>query len=137
MTQQISYKLGKRSRIKSQKLIQEIFKDGKSVTIFPLRGVYLPENKTNTLQVAVSVSKARHKKATDRNRVKRLMRESWRLQKHVLENALLQNEKRLSVFITFLDKEMPEYDAVFKATGKLIDKLMKLALIDSQNSNTI
>ena len=131
MEQQQRYTLGKNDKLKSTKTIEQLFKEGKSFSAFPFRVLYLealasnPEQKI-TLQTAFSVSKKHFKKATDRNRIKRLMREGWRLQKNVLANKINDNNKNLKVFIIYTGDELPEYDLIFEKTAAVIKRLIKI-----------
>lgn len=82
------YTYSEREKLKSKKLIEALFIEGKSIKSFPLRLVYvqaeLPEKRL-FVQAGVSVSKRNFKLAVSRNRIKRLMRESYRLHKHIIE----------------------------------------------------
>ena len=73
----------KKDKLKSRKLIEKLFDEGKSVTVFPLRMLYLKTTHEDgsVIKTGVSVSKRNFKKAVDRNRVKRLLRETYRLNK--------------------------------------------------------
>ncbi len=76
-------------KLKSLKLIGQIFKEGKSFSHFPFRVVYLFSEKDKSfLRAAFSVSSRNFKKAVDRNRIKRLMREAYRLQKNSFQTKL-------------------------------------------------
>src|SRR5438309_2863389 len=76
------YGFGKTDRLKSRKQIDELFARGKSIVVFPVRVSYrFFSSEAIILQAAVSVSKKHFKKAVDRNRIKRLLREAYRLQK--------------------------------------------------------
>lgn len=110
-------------KLKSRKLIGELFASGKSFSVYPIRISWLPENKHFPLQAGVGVSKRNFSKATDRNRIKRLLRECWRLQKNDLEQQLISSEKSLSLFINYSGKEMPTLDVLMVAVKKGIDKL--------------
>lgn len=104
-----------------------LFGKGNSFSNFPFKVIWLPENKNAVLQTAVGVSSRNFKKATDRNRIKRLMREAWRLQKNKLQDHLLEQNEKLSVFILYMGKEVPEYELVFEKVGNIINRLIKFA----------
>jgi ribonuclease P protein component len=109
------YTYNKDEKLKSQKAIEQLFAEGKSVSAYPLRMVYL-DNQTQ-LKVGVSVSKRNFKLAVHRNRVKRLLREGYRLNKNLLiENKL----DHYTLMILYISKEMPDF--------KIIDKKMKALL---------
>jgi len=73
----------KKEKLKSKKLIEQLFLEGQSVSAFPLLLVYLPIsfNDNTIVKTGFSVSKRNFKKAVDRNRIKRLLKESYRLYK--------------------------------------------------------
>lgn len=104
-----------------------LFGKGNSFSNFPFKVIWLPENKNAVLQTAVGVSSRNFKKATDRNRIKRLMREAWRLQKNKLQDHLLEQNEKMSVFILYMGKEVPEYELVFEKVGNIINRLIKFA----------
>lgn len=118
------YGYGKLQRLKSRKLIDAVFKEGKSLSSFPLRMYYLPVDHEQYLQAGVGASKRFFPHAVDRNRIKRVMRESWRLQKNELENTLKNNDLHLSIFINYTGKELPPKDMVVLAMKKCLQKLM-------------
>ena len=78
-----TFGLGKRERLKSRKQIDNLFAEGKSFAVFPIRVTYsfMPTDGDALVQIGVTVSKRNFKKAVDRNRIKRLFREAYRLQK--------------------------------------------------------
>ncbi|MBD3583739.1 ribonuclease P protein component [Flavobacterium selenitireducens] len=75
----------KSEKLKSRKTIERLFTEGKSVSKYPLRLVYIENiSETGLIQMGVSVSKRNFKKAHDRNYFKRCLREAYRLNKHIL-----------------------------------------------------
>ena len=115
--------LGKKERLKSRKLIGQLFSEGKRMAVPPFRINYiLKTGVPKKLQAGVTVSTRYFKKASDRNKIKRQTREAWRLQKAEL-NELLQGD--LAVFFVYTEKELPEYAALHAAVGKAILQLIK------------
>lgn len=79
--------LPKAERLSSRKTIERMFGGGsKSVSAFPMRAVFTP-SEGNVSDIMVSVSKRLFKRAVKRNRVKRQIREAYRLNKHILDAA--------------------------------------------------
>ena len=131
MTKQFT--LGKNERLKSRKLIEQLFSDGKKFTITPFRIHYL-FNKTEqlpALRFGVGVSNKNFKKAVDRNRIKRLAREAYRLQKKTLQEMVTAKNLQLNIFFIYTGKEIPAYKDVFDKTNKTLNKLIEM--VDSAN----
>lgn len=104
---------GKQERLKSRKQIELLFQKGNSLFVHPVKvsWMLLPvEQKANSIQIGVSVSKRYFKKAADRNRIKRLLRECYRLNKHHFLSAISEKEKSLSVFFVYVDKTLPTFE---------------------------
>ena len=81
------------------------------------------ENQKCSLQAGFTVSSRNFKKAVDRNRIKRLTRETYRLQKNQLQNQLRENHKSLAVFFIYTGKELPQYAALFEKVKIALEKL--------------
>ena len=116
---QMKHTLGKLERLKSKKLIEKLYEQGSSVKSFPLRMVYLQTKHTSDFpaQVGVSVSKRNFKSAVDRNRIKRLLRESYRLQKEILYDHL---QNPYVFMISYLGKEEIKYEEMYAKMTKLL-----------------
>lgn len=109
--------LSKHERLTRKSYFDALFSKGKSLKSFPLRVVYLeflPENfeqikfLPENSQVAFSVPKRKFKRATDRNRIKRQMREAYRLNKSILQ-------RNLAVVFIYLPHEKLDFDPIEKA----------------------
>lgn len=120
-----SYTLGKNERLKSRKLIEQLFADGKSLSSSPLLMFYLISNSENILQAGFSVSSKTFKKAVNRNRIKRLMREAYRLQKDQLQTILKEKNRHLAIFFIYTGKEVPDFELVSKRMNVLLKMLSK------------
>ena len=130
MTRQFT--LGKKERLKSRKKIEQLFKEGKSFSVFPFRVYYLLEGTSqpgkdgSPVQFGVGVSSRNFKKAVDRNRIKRLTKESFRLQKPGLMTVIQEKSHRLDLFFIFTGKELPDFDLVKEKTAVALSKLGKI-----------
>jgi len=120
------YTLCADERLKREQHIEALFRTGKALSVFPLRMVWrLAEaDEAFAIRAGFSAPKKKFKRAADRNRIKRLMREAWRLQKPGLAPAIPAGQQ-LHIFILFTDKVLPNYDTIYKAVGKGITQLQK------------
>lgn len=132
---QLRYTLGKEERLKSRKVIELLFKEGKSFSNFPFRVVWKYQQPENNifLQAGFTVSTKYFKKAVFRNRIRRLMKEAYRLQKHTLQTTLCERNLQLVIFIIYVGKEVPEYDLVVEKIAFVINKLQKIV---NENNST-
>ncbi len=122
------FTLQKEERLKSRKQTEQLFSEGKKFTLTPFRIYYLFINDRSVpLQFGAGVSSKIFKKAVDRNRVKRLIREAYRQQKLVLQEKLAEQQIQLNLFFIYTGKELPEYKEIFDKTGKVLDKLCSIA----------
>lgn len=134
---QIRYTLGKEERLKSRKVIELLFKEGKSFSNFPFRVVwkYLPAENTTFLQAGFTVSNKYFKKAVDRNRIRRLMKEGYRLQKNGLQQNLKISNRRLGIFFIYVGKEIPAYPLVVEKLASILGRLQKI-VNENSSANT-
>lgn len=111
--------LGKQERLKSKKLIEKLYAEGESVKTFPLRMVFVQTAHTSEFpcQVGVSVAKRNYKLAVDRNRLKRLMRETYRLQKEIVYNNI---EEPYVFMISYIGREEMKYEDLYLKMEKLL-----------------
>ncbi|WP_339657736.1 ribonuclease P protein component [uncultured Maribacter sp.] len=109
---------GKKEKLKSKMLITQLFDEGKGISSFPLKLIYLPiQHSSVSIKTGVTVSKRNFKSAVDRNRIKRLLRESYRLNKALVFN---NTEAKFAFLFLYLGKDMPTFE--------LLDQKMKLVL---------
>jgi len=127
------FTLGKEERLKSRKQIEQLFDKGKSFVVAPFRIYFIVNSESpiqkdeSRLKFGTGVSAKNFKKAVDRNRIKRLIREAWRLQKNEIREKTSETLKQLNVFFIYTGKELPDFTTVKEkvaiALKKLADKI--------------
>jgi ribonuclease P protein component len=113
-------------RLKSRSHLQALFEDAPHCFVYPLRVQFrlVADPALPPLQVAFSVPKRRFRKAVDRNRVRRLLREAWRLQRARLSQALTDRPDRLQLILIYTGKpEDATHPQISRAVGKVLRRL--------------
>ena len=127
----MGFTFNKSEKLKSRKLIEQLFLEGKSVTVFPFRMLYLQTSFEHgpKIKAGISVSKRNFKKAVERNRIKRLMREAYRLNKSHYFNNITTS---YALMILYIGKDMPDFGSVDSNLKLLFSSLIEK--ISKQNS---
>lgn len=126
-----NFGFGKKDRLKRYKTIKALFSGGESIGAYPLRLVWI-DLERGTLphfsQIAFAVGRKHFKKATQRNRIRRLLREAWRLNKHRVEESLEASERDWAFILIYTGKEELPFGQIQSALVKLIDRFSKRTL---------
>ncbi len=123
-----SFTFKKEERLKSRKTIDKLFGGGHSFGQYPLRIVWTEvQNEANNspVQFALTVPKRKFRNASDRNKIRRLIREAYRLQKPGFYDNLPPIERQLAMMIIFTGKEIPAFDTVYEAMNRILKRLSK------------
>ncbi|WP_346883471.1 ribonuclease P protein component [uncultured Algibacter sp.] len=120
----MAFTYSKKEKLKSKKLIDQLFSEGQSVSVYPLRLVFLntTHNDETSVKTGISVSKRNFKTAVDRNRIKRLLREVYRLNKDSYFNNLTT---QYAFMILYIGKEKPTLAQIEMKMNNLFEKFSK------------
>jgi len=115
----------KKEKLKSKTTIDLLFSEGNSVSKYPLRLVFVETTEIDAeiLKMGVSVSKKYFKKAVDRNYFKRVLRETYRLNKHLLLDNL---QKPYAFMFFYQTKERLSYQEIEEKTKQLFQKFNEI-----------
>lgn len=113
----MNHKFPKAEKLKSSKTIEKLFLEGKTQSKFPIKLFFLPKENIETHLAAFAVPKRNFKSAVDRNRVKRQIREAYRLNKEILDEI---HGKKFVMLFLYLGKVKPQYAELENAIIKLL-----------------
>jgi len=115
---------GTLEKLKEKKKIDALFERGTSFTQFPIRVIYqkIPFETSNdwSSKIGVSVSKRNFKKAVNRNKIKRLLREGYRKNKYLVDQDL---GHAYIAMLLYIGKEMPTYESMHSTVQLVLKKL--------------
>lgn len=126
MTHQNSFP--KSEHLCGDKTITKVFEGGEAFICYPLRVMYLTQsqNGSETVRVLVGVPKKRFKRAVKRNRLKRLMREAYRLNKHEILEILNNKQLQLQVVFNYVSDEELDFVTINKKMKSALQKLQSI-----------
>jgi ribonuclease P protein component len=120
------YTFKKEERLCSKKLLEELFRNGSSFFLYPFRISSLPATLDTAVpvQVVISVSKRRFKRASDRNLIKRRIRESYRIIKaEQLYPFLREQNLQVLLSISYVGNEILAYPEIDTKLKEAIERL--------------
>lgn len=119
----MKHNLPKNERLSGIINIEKLFTEGNSFIVYPLRVVFrLSESKSEfPVQILAGVSKKRFKKATDRNKIKRQIKEAYRLNKETIVNFYSMKNKCVHIAFFYIADLLPEKN--------IVEEKMKIALV--------
>jgi len=114
----------KKEKLKSRKLFDQLFEEGRSIKVQNVKLFFLETKLSEDVrfQVGVTVPKKNFKGAVKRNRIKRLLRESYRTNKPQLFN---NSQGNFAFLFLYLGKQMPDYHSVENSVQQLLQKFLK------------
>jgi len=123
------FKFPKQEKLSSQKEIDRLFKEGKAFLAYPLRVQFqlCALDDDVPARALFSVPKRRFRRAVSRNRLKRRMREAYRLNKPGLFDVLNNNRLLARVAFIFVGQDEVDYHVIEKGMKKAMARLIKEA----------
>ncbi|AWX44475.1 Ribonuclease P [Flagellimonas maritima] len=119
-----TFSFSKKEKLKNKKLFEELFIGGKGISAFPVKLLYVRTQFDDGphIKVGVVAPKKKFKSAVKRNRIKRLLREAYRLNKHLVFNNI---EGDFAFLFLYLGKQMPTFEEVDTSIKQLLKGFLK------------
>jgi len=118
----------KEERLKSRKVIGNLFQEGQTFVSFPIRFVWLKMDTPLSdfpFQVSLSVPKRKFPKAVTRNLLRRRIREAYRLNKDSLYQNFENEEVQFGLMLIYVGKEVMDFHTIEKGVKKGFGKLLQ------------
>jgi len=118
------FEFDRTQRLRSRKKIETLFKQGKGFLIFPISVRYCVKEDNGRISVLVSCPKRYQKLAVNRNRVKRLIRESYRLNSQLIKQIAQKNNLNIDFSMTYVDKQIPCFEQIQSVVIHVLERLI-------------
>jgi len=127
------FSFSKQEKLKSKKVFGQLFVEGKSIDAFPVKLIYTQIDSEDDINIKAGMAapKKRFKSAVKRNRIKRLLREAYRLNKYAVFNKI---EGNFAFLFLYLGNKMPHYSEVDRAINKLLMAFLKKESHEKNNT---
>jgi ribonuclease P protein component len=115
----------KDERLKSKILIKKLFDEGAKLNYYPFRVIFMRYQLPSKypVQLLISVPRSLYRKAVDRNRIKRLLREAYRKNKYILYDSLEEVQAQMLVCIQYTAKEILSFQLIQEKIIVLLQRL--------------
>ena len=126
-----------KEHLKSKRVIEQVYANGTSTTVYPLRAFFIEQpqyTQEPTAVILINTSKKRFRHAVDRNLVKRRIREAYRTSKHPFIEALENNGKKMAIAIIYIDNKHNSTAFIKKKMAKLLESILIKGGIICENS---
>ncbi len=120
----MTFTFGKEERLCSQKLIDQLYSDGRRLMAFPYSVMWREEPSLEVpCQVLIVAPKRRFHHAVDRNHAKRITRECYRLLKPQLYSALQHRGMHITLGLVYVGNEILPFEKTLRKMEKLLTQL--------------
>ncbi|WP_136468489.1 ribonuclease P protein component [Flagellimonas onchidii] len=128
-----SFTFPKKEKLKSKKIFEQLFMEGNSIKAFPIKLIYSKANfdDDTSFKVGVVAPKKKFRSAVKRNRIKRLLREAYRLNKHIVFNKI---EGNFAFLFLYLGNKAPSFDEVDHTMQKLLEAFLNKESYEKNNT---
>lgn len=127
----MKYSFSRNDRLAGKKNIEHLFTSGQRLSIGTLRFLWIANSAGDKagVKIAISVSKKLHKKAVDRNKIRRRIREAYRIRKKEILEAAIAMHSEIHIMIIYYSTEIMSYDVIAEwiktAMQRIQEKLCK------------
>lgn len=121
------YTFRKHERLTHKRLFSSLFEEGTAYKAYPLmlRAIAVPASDKDIVQVAFSASKRRFRRAVDRNRIKRVLRECWRYQKSRVRDKASNEHRCFALVWIYVGKELPVKSEIEAKISSLCERFIE------------
>ncbi|MDR2684931.1 MAG: ribonuclease P protein component [Prevotellaceae bacterium] len=118
------YGFPKSEHLTVQKEIADVFENGASVVIYPVRALWCKSNEKASVKVLIAAPKKLFNKAVERNYCKRLLREAYRLNKQMLIKQISDKNHGINIAFSIFDSKKQNFNEIFESVLQILNKII-------------